>query len=76
MRLCKPGGGGGTRIFSYIGMLGSKLGFKILNLNIVWGVFRKMNIFCGMKSLWRFFEGHHKFGLYLGVISMHFKVFS
>ena len=35
-----------------------------------------MNIFGGMKILWTFFWGHHKIGLYLGVISMHFRVFS
>ena len=45
---------GGTLIVSYIRRLGSSLGFKILNFNIVW-VFRKMNIFGGMKILWIFF---------------------
>ena len=39
------------------------------------GGFRK-NILLGMKILWMFFWGHYKIGLYLGVISMHFKVFS
>ena len=34
-----------------------------------------MNIFGGMTILWIFFWGHHKIGLYLGVISMHFRVF-
>ena len=29
-----------------------------------------------MKTLWIFFWGHNKIGLYLGVISMHFRVFS
>ena len=28
-----------------------------------------------MKILWILFLGHHKVGLYLGVISMHFRVF-
>ena len=28
-----------------------------------------------MKILWIFFWGHHKIGLYLEVISMHFRVF-
>ena len=28
-----------------------------------------------MKILWIFFWGHHKVVLYLGVISMHFRVF-
>ena len=27
----------------------------------------------GMKILWMFFWGHHKIGLYLRVILMHFK---
>ena len=35
-----------------------------------------MNILSGMKILWIFSGGHHKIGLYLGVISMHFWVFS
>ena len=45
-----------------------------MNFNIL-GVFRKMNIFEGMKILWIFICGHHKTGLYLEVISKHFKVF-
>ena len=65
----------GTLIFSYILRLGSFLGFKILNLNILLG-FRKINIFWGMKILSIFLGGHHKIRLYLGVISMHFRVFS
>ena len=48
-------------------------GVKVLNFNIS-GVFRKMNIFWGMKILCIFFGGNHKIGLYLGVISMHFRV--
>ena len=41
-----------------------------------------MNILLGMKILCMFFfffwggGGHHIIGLYLGVISMHFRVFS
>ena len=35
-----------------------------------------MYIFWGIKILWIFFGGHHKIGLYLGVVSMHFRVFS
>ena len=35
-----------------------------------------MNIFGGMKILWVFLGGRHKIGMYLGVISMHFRVFS
>ena len=29
-----------------------------------------------MKILWIFLGGHHEIGLYLVVISMHFRVFS
>ena len=68
------GGGWGTLKFSYIRTLGLYFGFKILNFNI-FGVLKK-NIFGGMKILWIFFLGHHKIGLYLGVISMNFRVFS
>ena len=42
-----------------------------------------MNLFWGMKILWIYFSflflgggGHYKIGLYLWVISMHFRVFS
>ena len=35
-----------------------------------------MNIFGGMKILWRILGGHHKTGLALGVISVRFVVFS
>ena len=69
------GGGGGTLIFSNIrspGYVGSRnfFGFKILNFNIL-GFFRKMNIFEGMKILWVITKLD-----YLGVICMHFRVFS
>ena len=73
------GRGGGTLIFLYIRRLGLFLGFKILNFNILGGGgggFRKNNIFLGMNILWIFLWGHHKIGLYLVVISMHFRVFS
>ena len=46
------------------------------------GVFRKINIFWGMKIFFFFFfgggggGGHLKIGLYSGVISLHFRVFS
>ena len=35
-----------------------------------------MNIFMGMKILWIILAGHHKIGLYLGIIFRHFMVFS
>ena len=34
----------------------------------------RRRIFGSMKKLWIFFEGHHKIGLFLGVISMLFRV--
>ena len=34
-----------------------------------------MNIFSGAKILWIFFWGHHKIGLYLGVLSTHLGSF-
>ena len=55
----RGGGGGGILIFSYTCRLGSFFGVKILNFNIFW-VFRKINTFWGMKTLWIFFWGHHK----------------
>ena len=74
VRLSNPRGG--TLIFSYIRRLRLFLegGGKILNFDI-FGGFQKNDILLGMKILWIFFGGH-KIGLYLGVISMHFRVFS
>ena len=66
----------GTLIFSYIRRLGSFFGGSKFWFSIFLGVFRKNNIFGGIKNLWIFFWGHHKIGLYLGVISIHFRVFS
>ena len=43
---------------------------------LIFGVFSIINIFWDMKILLIFSKGHHKIGLYLGVISMHFRVFS
>ena len=51
-------------------------GFKVLNFNILGGGgFRKINIFLGYEDFVDIFGGHHKIGLYLGVIFMHFRVF-
>ena len=33
-------------------------------------------MFLDIKILWIFFWCHHKIGLYLGIISMHYRVFS
>ena len=55
-----PSVGVGTLIFSYLRRLWSFFSFgggvKVLNFNIL-GVFRKMNIFWGMKILWIFIWG-------------------
>ena len=73
-------GGDGSLIFSYISGLCQFLGFKILNFQYLWEFSGKMNIWGGggggMKMFCIFFEGHHKIRLVLGVISMHFRVFS
>ena len=68
------GGGGYSDTFICIRRLGLFLGG--VKISIILGVFRKMNILLGMKILWMFFWGHHKIWLYLGVISMHFRVLS
>ena len=79
--VCNFQGGGGVRtprgyslIFPYIRRLGSF--FWVQNFEFQYfGGFSEKKIFWGMKILWIFFWGHHKIGLYLGVISMHFWVF-
>ena len=73
--LTQGGGGGGGSEFFNIRRLWLFFAFKILNFNI-FGVFKKINTTGGMLILWIFFWGHHKIDLYLGVISMHFRVFS
>ena len=67
--------------FQYFGVFrkmnffcGMRILFKILNFNI-FGGFQKNEFFGGMRILW-IFGGHHKIGLYLGVISIHFRFFS
>ena len=74
--VCVCVGGGGTLIFSYIRRLGPFFLGQNFEFQYFLGGFQKKNIFLGLKILWIFFWGHHKIGLYLGVISMHFKVFS
>ena len=74
--ISQGGGGGGTLIFPYIHRLGSFLGGQIFfNFN-VFGGFQKNTYFLGYEVFVDIFWGHHKIGLYLGVISMHFRVFS
>ena len=67
-------GGGGTLIFPYIHRLGPFLGWLKLRISIFLGVFKKMNIFWGMKICGYYF-GVITIGLVLGVISMHFRAF-
>ena len=67
---------GGTLVFSYMRRLGPFFGVQNFEFRYFFWVFRKINIFLGMKILWIFFGGHHKIGLYLEVISMHFTIFS
>ena len=72
-----PGGlGGGTVKFSHIRRFGSFFWVQNFEFQYFLGVFRKINIFGGMKILWIIFWGHYKIGLYLVVISMHFRDFS
>ena len=71
------GGGGGVGgealISSYIRRLGTFFWVQNFDFQYFWGVSEK-KYFLGMKILWIFLGGNHKIGLYLGVISMHFRV--
>ena len=69
-------GGGGTLIFACIRRLGSFFGVQNFEFQYFSGFSEKKTFFQSMKILWIFLGGHHKIGLYLGVISMHFRVFS
>ena len=74
VRLCAGEGGGYSYIFIHM-LLESFFGFKILNSNI-FGGFQKKWIFVEYEDFVDIFWGYHKIGLYLGVISLHFRVFS
>ena len=69
-------------IISYIHRLGSFFGVQNLEFQYFWGFPDYYYFFFffggggGMKILWIFCGGHHKIGLYLGIISMQFRVFS
>ena len=72
-------GGGGTLVFSYIRRLGSFFGvqkFEFQYFIFFWGGGGSEFFFGGYENLKIYFWGHRKIGLYLGVISMHFRVFS
>ena len=71
--------GGGTLVFLYMRRLGSILGVQNFEFQYFWG-FQKKN-FGGCEDFvdiffWGGGGGNHKIGLYLGIISMHFRVFS
>ena len=50
--------------------MGSKLEFQYFRF-----FFQKNEYLLGINILWIFLGGHHNIGPYLGVISMHFRVF-
>ena len=58
--------------FSYIRFFG----FKKNEFQYFWVFFKKNEYFFGYEDFVDIFGGHHKIGPYLGVISMHFRVFS
>ena len=60
-------------IMTHVRRLGSFWGVQNFEFQYFLGISEKMNIFGGMKILWIFLGRHHKI---LGVISMHFRVFS
>ena len=51
---------GGTLKFLYIRRLGLFFGVQNFEFQYFWGVFKKINIFWGMKILWMFFWGTTK----------------
>ena len=68
--------GGGTLIFPYIHRLGPFLGVQNFEFQYFW-LFSENEYLLGvMTYLWIIFWDRHKIGLYLGVISMHLRVFS
>ena len=67
----RGGGGGGTLIFSYIGRLGQFFWVPNFEFQYFFLVFRKMNIFWGMKILWIFFWSSQNWTIFKG----HFYAF-
>ena len=70
------GGGGGGYSDFFIRRLGSLFWFEILKFNIFGGFQKKKNFLGGLKILWIFFGVITKLDYILGVISMHFCVFT
>ena len=69
-----PGGGSTLKILD-IRRLGLFFGVQHFEFKYFRGFFRKMSIF-GVLRFCGYFWGSHKIGLYLEVISMHFRVVS
>ena len=65
---------GFQEIFSYIRRLGSFFWVQNFEFHYFWG-FQKNEYFVGYEDFVDIFWGHHEIGLYLGVISMHFRFF-
>ena len=65
---------GGTLNFLYIRRLGLFFWVQNFEFQYFWG-FSKNKYFLGYEDFVDIFGGHHKIGLYLGVISMDFRVF-
>ena len=64
-----------TLIFLYTRRLGSFFYVQNFEFQYYWGV-QKNEYFLGYEDIVDIFWGNHEVGLYLGVISMHFRVFS
>ena len=65
-----------TVIFPYIRRLRPFLGVQNFEFHYLGGGLEKNKYCFGYKYFVDILGGHHKIGLYLGVISMHFRVFS
>ena len=68
-------GGGGTLIFSFIRTYVGSFFFSFFFFFLEGGGVRKMKKNWGLTILW-IFLGSSQIGLYLGVISMHLRIFS
>ena len=68
------GRGGYSDIFLHTWARVIFVGFKILIFFIFLGGFQKNNYFGGYEDFVDIVLSHHNIGLYLGVISMHFRV--
>ena len=64
-----------TLIFSYIRRLGSFFWVQNFEFQYFFGFSEKLIFFFWYEDFVDIFWGHHKIGLYLDVISMHFRVF-